>query len=189
MATYINGNAVRVGFLIRYKNDIYRVLATEVQKPGKGPSYLQAKLRNIIQGNQTEIRFRSDERVERIAMEQHEMEFLYEDPSGYFFMNTETYDQMSLEKEVVADAVKFLTPNLKVHVEFFEGKPLNVLLPKVVDLKIVETEPPLRGATASGSGKPAKCETGLTVNVPNFIEVGEVVRVDTEEGKYLERAK
>jgi elongation factor P len=189
MATIINGNAIRVGYLIRYKNEIYRVLTTDVQKPGKGPSYLQGKLRNIIQGNQTEVRFRSDERVERIAMEQQEMEFLYEDPSGFFFMNTETYDQISLDKDTVADAVKYLTPNLKVHIEFFEGKPLNVILPKVVVLKIMETEPPMKGATASGSGKPAKCETGLTVNVPNFIEAGEVVRVDTEEGKYLERAK
>ena len=189
MAAYINGNAVKVGHIIRHKNETYKVMTTVVQKPGKGPSYLQAKLRNILQGNQMEVRFRSDEKVERIALEQQNMEFLYEDPSGYCFMNTETYEQLTLPKEDVGDAVNFLTPNLKAQIEFLDGSPINVLLPKVVELKVIETEPPLKGATASGSGKPAKCETGLSISVPNFIEVGEAVKVDTEEGKYLERAK
>jgi len=168
---------------------MYKVMHTEVQKPGKGPSYLQAKLRNILQGNQTEIRFRSDERVERISLEQQNMEYLYEDPSGFCFMNTETYEQVTLPKEIVEEVIPYLLPNLKAQMEFLEGKPINILLPKVVDLKIVETEPALKGATVSGSGKPAKCETGLVTSVPNFIETGEVIRVDTESGKYLERAK
>lgn len=189
MATFINGNAIRVGYIIRYKNEMYKVMTTEVQKPGKGPSYLQAKLRNILQGNQTEIRFRSDEKVERASLEQQNMEYLYQDGSGYCFMNTETYEQLTLAADEVGDALLYLTPNLKVQVEFMDGKPLGVIPPKVVELEIVETEPPMKGATASGSGKPAKCQTGLAISVPNFIEVGEVVRVDTEEGKYLERAK
>ncbi len=189
MATYINGNAVKVGNIIRYKNEMYKVMTTVVQKPGKGPSYLQAKLRNIIQGNQTEVRFRSDEKVERVFLEQQNMEYLYEDSSGYCFMNSETYEQLNLSKDEVGDVIKFLTPNVKTQVEFLEGKPLSVLVPKVVELKIIETEPPFKGATASGSGKPAKCETGLAISVPNFIETGEVVRIDTEEGKYIERAK
>ncbi len=189
MANYINGNAIKVGNIIRYKNEMYKVMTTMVQKPGKGPAYTQAKLRNIVLGNQTENRFRSDEKVEKISLEQQNMEFLYEDSSGYVFMNTETYDQLSLPKEEVGSATEYLTSNLKAQIEFFEGKPMGIILPKVVELEIVETEPPLKGATASGSGKPAKCETGLAISVPNFIEVGEVVRVDTVEGKYLERAK
>jgi elongation factor P len=116
------------------------------------------------------------------------MEFLYDDGEYYYFMNTETYEQMHLLKDLLGDATNFLTPNLKVNVEFYEGKPISVELPASVDLTVVETEPSLKGATVSNVTKPAKLETGLVVQVPPFISEGEKIRVSTSESAYLDRA-
>jgi len=115
--------------------------------------------------------------------------YLYTDPSGFCFMNTETYDQIFVEDHIIGESKKFLLPNTKIQIEFYEEKPIGLSFPETVDLKIVETDPPLKGATASGSGKPATLETGLVVTVPQFVEVGEVVRVSTTSGDYLERVK
>ncbi len=117
------------------------------------------------------------------------MEYLYQDASGYCFMNSETYEQTFLDEDAVAGVVPYLLPNTKVVVEFYEGKPLGIELPEAVELEVTDTEPPMKGATASGSGKPATLETGLVVTVPQFINIGEKVRVSTSSGQYLERAK
>jgi elongation factor P len=175
--------------MIKHKNDLCRVLSVTHVTPGKGRGMVQAKLRNVSSGNSFEYRFRSDETVERAILDQREMQCLYEEGDGFVFMDTESYEQVSLDKDTLGDAVGYLLPNSTLTVEFHEGRPVGVELPHSVELKIVETEPPLKGATAAGGAKPAKMETGIVVDVPQFIETGEVIRVDTRDGKYLERAK
>ncbi|MFQ5450028.1 MAG: elongation factor P [Nitrospinaceae bacterium] len=189
MAIYVSGNSIRPGYVIKYNNNLYRVMTAEHRTPGNKRAFLQAKLRNLKDGTQTEVRFRADQEIERAVMEQAEMEYLYNDPSGYCFMNCETYEQMFFEEAFVEDAKKYLLPNARVQIEFCDGNPIGISFPETVDLQVTETEPPLKGATASGSGKPATLETGLVVTVPQFIEVGERVRVSTTSGEYLERVK
>ncbi len=189
MSVFVSGNSIRPGFVIKYNGELYRVMTAEHRTPGNKRAFLQAKLRKLKDGTQTEARFRADEEIERAALEQFEMEYLYNDPSGYCFMNCESYEQVFLEENLLKEIIKFLLPNTKVQVEFHEEKPIGVALPEAGDLKITETDPPLKGATASGSGKPATLETGLVVTVPQFIEVGEMVRVSTSSGEYLERVK
>ena len=150
---------------------------------------MQAKLRKLKDGTQTEIKFRADETIERAEMEQVEMEYLYDDPSGLCFMNCETYEQMFLNEKVMGDGKKFLLSNARVTIEFCDDSPIGVSFPETVDLKVTDTEPPLKGATASGSGKPATLETSFVVTVPQFIQIGELVRISTSSGEYLERAK
>jgi elongation factor P len=135
-----------------------------------------------------EHRFSSEDKVEKAVMDEQEMEYLYDDGEYFYFMNTENYEQMHLTKELLGDAVNYLIPQLKVAVEFYEGKPMSVELPATVDLTVVETEPGLKGATVSNVTKPAKMETGLVVQVPPFITEGEKIRVNTSEGTYQERA-
>ena len=189
MAKYINGNGIRPGFVIVYNKELYRVMTAEHRTPGNKRAFCQAKLRNLKNGTQTEVKFRADEDIERVTLEQAEMEYLYSDASGYCFMNSETYEQMFIDDEIIGDAKQFLLPNTKVKIEFHEDKPIGLELPETVDWTVEETEPQMKGATASGSGKPATLETGLVVTVPQFVDVGEKVRVSTSSGDYLERVK
>ena len=189
MVAYVNGNGVRPGYVIKYNDKIYRVMTSEHRSPGKGRAFCQVKLRNLLDGLQTEVKFRADEQVERLSLEQVMMEYLYSDPSGYCFMNCDTYDQVFLEEALLKDVIKYLLPNTRVQVEFYEEKPLGVALPETVDLEVTDTDPPFKGATAAGGGKPATMETGVVVTVPNFIEIGEKVRVSTSSGEYQERVK
>jgi elongation factor P len=145
-------------------------------------------MRSLRSGSMTEHRFSSEDRVERAALDEQEMEYLYDDGEYYYFMNTETFEQMHLTKELLGDSVEYLVSQLKVNVEFYEGKPISVELPPTVDLKVVETEPGLKGASVSNVTKAAKLETGLVVQVPPFINEGEKIRVSTSEGTYQERA-
>ena len=184
----ISATQMRPGMVIKYNNDLYSVFSVTHRTPGNLRGFVQAKMRNLKSGTMTENRFSSEDRVEKAIMEEHEMEYLYDDGEYYYFMNIETYEQMHLMKELLGDAVQYLIPNLKVTVEFYEGKPISVELPATVDLKVVETEPGLKGATVSNVTKPAKMETGLVVQVPPFISEGEKIRVNTAEGTYQERA-
>jgi elongation factor P len=145
-------------------------------------------MRNLRSGTMTEHRFSSEDRVERAMLDEQEMEYLYDDGEYYYFMNTENYEQMHLMKDILGDAVSYLIPQLKVKVEFYEGKPISVELPPTVDMTVVETEPGIKGASVSNVTKPAKVETGLVVQVPPFIIEGEKIRVSTAEGTYQERA-
>jgi elongation factor P len=145
-------------------------------------------MRSLRTGSMTENRFSSEDKVEKAIMDEQEMEYLYDDGEYYYFMNTETYEQMHLMKDLLGDAVNYLIPQLKVSVEFYEGKPISVELPATVDMLVVETEPGMRGATVSNVTKPAKLETGMVVQVPSFITEGEKIRVNTAEGTYQERA-
>ena len=185
----IPATQLRPGMIIKHNNDLHSVFSVEHRTPGNLRAFIQAKLRNLRTGAMFEHRFRSADTIDRVVVDETEMEFLYKDGDDYHFMNTETYDQIHLTKETLGDATDYLTPNLKIKVEFHEGRPLGVELPQTVDLEVVETEPGLKSATASSVMKPAKTETGLIVQVPPFIGEGEKIRVDTAEGTYLERVK
>jgi elongation factor P len=157
--------------------------------PGNWRGMVQTKLRNLRSGTQMENRFRSEDKVERVTFEQHEMEFLYEADGQYHFMNTENYEQTTLNSEELGDTIKYLTPNSRAQVEFYEGKPMGVSLPNTVELKVTQTDPALKGATVTNVLKPATVETGAIVQVPGFVAIGDTIRVDTETGGYLSRVK
>ena len=185
----ISATALRVGTIIEYEGALWRVMQVVHVTPGNWRGMVQTKLRNLKVGTQTEHRFRSEDNVERVTLEQHDMEYLYEADGRYTFMNTENYEQIELDGEMLGDAVKYLIPNNRIEVEFHDGTPLGVNLPKKVDLKVVEAAPGIKSATVSNVLKPAKTETGLVVGVPNFINEGDVITVDTERGEYVGRAR
>src|SRR5579864_3527237 len=184
----IPATQLRPGMVIKFNNELYSVFKMEHRTPGNLRGFVQCKMRNFKTGTMIEHRFSSEDRVERASLDEHEMEYLYDDGEYYYFMNTETFEQMHLMKDLLGDATHYLISQLKVSVEFFEGKPISVELPATVDLTVVETEPGLKGATVSNVTKPAKTETGLIVQVPPFITEGEKIRVNTAEGTYQERA-
>jgi len=174
--------------VIKFNKELFSIFSVSHRTPGNLRGFVQAKMRSLRSGAMIEHRFSSEDRVERAVLEEHEMEYLYDDGDYYYFMNTENFEQMHLTKETLGDAVQYLVPQSRVKVEFHEGKPISVELPPTVDLTVVETEPSLRGATVSNVTKPAKLETGLVVQVPPFINQGERIRVSTAEGTYQERA-
>jgi len=180
---------IRRGNILRINNILYRVLNMDHVTPGKGRAHVQTKLRNIMDGTQTEMRFRSEDDLEKIALETKMMQYLYSDTSGYHFMDTETYDQAALGADVLGDVMQYVIPDAVVKMEWFEEKPVGVELPPAVDLKVTETMPGIKDSTASAQKKPATLETGLIVQVPAFINQGERIRVSTVDGNYLERAK
>jgi elongation factor P len=185
----IQATQLRVGMTIVHQGDLCRIMKVQHLTPGNKRGLVQAKLRNMKSGNSFEHRFRSEDRLERADLEQHEMEFLYASGDDYHFMNTETYEQIMIRRDDLEDALGYLASNTRFMVEFHENRPVGIELPATVDLKVVDTPPGMKGATASGSGKPATLETGLQVQVPQFIEIGETVRIDTSDGKYLERPR
>jgi elongation factor P len=174
--------------VIKFNNDLFSIFSVNHRTPGNLRGFVQAKMRNLRSGSMNEHRFSSEDWVEKADLDEQEMEYLYEDGDSYYFMNTSTYEQIHLTKDLLGEAVQYLTPNLHVTVEFYEGKPLSVELPATVDLKVVDTEPALKGASVSNVMKPATLETGLVVQVPPFITEGEMIRVNTAEGTYQERA-
>lgn len=180
---------LRPGTVIKHNNELYTVHKTEHRTPGNKRGFVQARMRNLNSGAMIDYRFRSEDEVERAVIDEVEMQFLYADVDSLHFMNTTTYEQMHLHREVVGDRANYLVPDVMIKLEFFEGRPIDILLPATVDLKVVETEPGIKGASATNVTKPAKLETGLVVQVPPFISEGETIRVDTAEGIYLERAK
>jgi elongation factor P len=184
----ISATQMRPGMVVKFNNDLFSVFSVNHRTPGNLRGFVQAKMRNLRSGTMIEHRFSSEDRVEKAMLEEHEMEYLYDDGEYYYFMNIETFEQMHLMKDLLGDATHYLIPQLKVTVEFYEGKPMSVELPPTVDLTVVETEPGLKGATVSNVTKPAKLETGLVVQVPPFITEGEKIRVNTSEGTYQERA-
>jgi len=185
----IPATQLRAGMIIKYQNDLYRVTNVVHVTPGNWRGMVQTKLRSLRSGTQTENRFRSEDKVDRVTLEQHEMQYLYQSDDQYHFMNTENYEQIMLDAEALGDAVNYLTENLQVQVEFYEGSPMGVSLPKTVDLKVTQTDPALKSATVTNVLKPATVETGAIVQVPGFVAIGDVIRVDTESGEYLSRAK
>jgi len=184
----ISATQLRPGMVIKFNNELYSIFSVVHRTPGNLRGFVQAKMRSLRNGNMTEHRFSSEDRVERALLDEQEMEYLYDDGEYYYFMNTSNYEQMHLTSEILGDGIQYLVPQLKVNVEFYEGKPISVELPATVELTVVETEPGLKGATVSNVTKAAKTETGLVVQVPPFINQGEKVRVTTSDGSYQERA-
>jgi elongation factor P len=165
------------------------VLEFNHRTPGNLRAFVQVKLRNVKNGSSLETRFSSTETVERVVLEQHEMEFLYSDGSHHHFMNTENYEQVALSDEELGDAAPWLTAGLKIQAEFYDGTPIGIDLPASMELTVTRTDPTLKGATVSNVNKPATLENGVTVTVPPFVNEGDRIRVDPSEGRYIERAK
>ncbi len=180
-------NRIRSGNVIIFNGDLCRVISVTHLTPGNLRAMVQAKMRNIKTGVQFENRFRATEEVELAFLETHQMEYLYDDGERYHLMNTETYEQIEMDREMFGDAINYLLPNTKVQVTFYENQPIGIDLPQTVDLKVVEAEPSVKRQTASASYKRCKVETGLTVMVPPFVEAGDTIRVKTETGEYQER--
>jgi elongation factor P len=185
----IQATQLKKGMCIKHDNDLYRVVSTQHLTPGNWRGMVQTKIRHLKSGSISEHRFRSEDRVERAILDETEMEYLYRDGDMYHFMNNETYEQIALSDEVLGEAVLYLVSNIRLKVELYEGRPVGIELPLAVELKVVETEPAIKGASVSNQNKPAKMETGLVVLVPPFISEGDILKVDTASGAYVERAK
>jgi len=183
----INATQVKVGMVIVYEGQLYKVMRVDHVTPGKGNAFIRTTLRNLKLGNQAEARFASQEKVEKAHLELREMEYLYNDGESYYFMDTENYEQLHLSAEMLGDGVNYLLANTKIQVDMYEGNPVGIELPKNINLKVVEADPSVKRATASAQFKNAKLETGVTIRVPSFVEAGDVIKVDTETGKYVER--
>ena len=184
----IPATQLRPGMIIKHNSELHAVFSVEHRTPGNLRAFIQAKLRNLRTGAMFEHRFRSADAIEKITVDEIKMEYLYSEGDDYYFMNMESYEQTLLKHDTLGDSVDYLTPNLQITVEFFDGKPVGIELPQTVELTVVETEPGLKSATASSVTKPAKTETGLVVQVPPFINEGDKIKVDTSEGAYLSRA-
>jgi elongation factor P len=184
----MNANDMRPGMVIRHNGELFTIHKAEHRTPGNLRAFVQARMRNLRTGALIDHRFRSEDTVEKANLDEVEMQYLYSDGDSFFFMNTQNYEQIGLHKSVIEDRASYLVPDVVIKVQLFEGRPVDIELPATVNLKVVATEPGKRGASATNVTKAAKLETGLTVQVPPFINEGEVITVDTSEGKYLERA-
>ena len=178
---------LRPGMIIRHDGELYAVHSVEHRTPGNKRAAMATKMRSLRSGSIIDYRFRAEDDIERAVFDEIEHEYLYADTEGYHFMNTETYEQIHLGSDLLGEAVYYLIPNTTVKLEFYEGKPIGVVLPDTVDLSVVETEPTVQKATASAVMKPAKLETGLTIQVPPFVNTGDKVKVDTSEARYVQR--
>jgi len=184
----INVTAIRTGNILEYNNALWRVMKTQHVTPGKGVACMQIEMRNLETGNKTNKRFNSTERIERVILSQRQMQYLYADGDDYHFMDTETYDQITLSADMMENALPYLLPEAMVTVEFHEERPLNVQLPQAVILEVVECDAAIKGQTATSSYKPGRLETGAAIMVPPYLESGTRVKVNTESGEYMERA-
>lgn len=177
----------RKGLKVLYNNIPYSVLDFQHVKPGKGNQFTRTKLRNLQTGTQLEVTFRSGETLDDPEIEDRKMQFLYSEGEGYHFMDNKTYDQVEIQREVIGNSADFLLPEMLCDVVFFRGRALNAEIPAQVELKVEYCEPGVRGDTATNVTKPARMETGVEVNVPLFINVGDTLKIDTTSGSYLER--
>ena len=185
----ISATQLRPGMVIKFNNDLFSIFKMEHRTPGNLRGFVQVKMRNFRTGSMIEHRFSSEDRVEKASLEEHEMEFLYDDGEYFHFMNTENFEQVEISEEDLGDSASWLNPGVKLQVQFYNEKPIGIELPKTLRVRISETEPQVKGATASASYKPAKLENGVTVLVPPFVNEGEEIIVDPSENRYLERAK
>jgi elongation factor P len=185
----LKATQLRPGMVIVHEGQLYTVHSVDHRTPGNKRGAMATRMRSLKSGSIIDYRFRAEDFVERAVLDEIEFQFLYGDPEGYHFMNTENYEQIHLPAAVLGDAVNYLIPNLVLHLEYYEGKPIGAVLPDTVDLTVVDTEPTVQKATASAVMKPAKLETGLMINVPPFINNGDRVKVDTSEARYIQRAQ
>lgn len=184
----VSAGDFRKGLTVEIDGQLYTVVDFQHVKPGKGAAFVRTKIKNIVTGSVLERTFNPSERVARAHIDTKEMQYLYNDGSLYYFMDTETYEQIPLDHDQVEDAIKYVRENMNVTIKFFKGQAFSVEAPFFVVLEVTETEPGFKGDTATGGTKPAILETGAQVNVPLFVNNGDKVRVDTRSGEYMERA-
>ena len=187
MAT-IQATRLKKGMLVKMEQDLFRVLELQHVTPGNLRGFVRVKLRNIRSGALADQKLRSEDMIERATLDEREMQYLYKDGDDYYFMDTTSYDQVHISSEALGDSVSYLKAEMLILVEFYGTEPVGIELPQTVDLKVLDTVPGIKGATASNQVKPATLETGLVVQVPPFINTGDVVRVSTDSGEYLSRA-
>jgi elongation factor P len=187
MAT-IQATRLKKGMLVKMDQDLLRVLELQHVTPGNLRGFVRVKLRNIRNGTLSDQKLRSEDSIERATLDEREMQYLYQDGDDYYFMDTSSYEQIHISSEALGDSVNYLKPEMTIQVEFYGTEPVGIELPQTVDLKVLETVPGIKGATASNQVKPATLETGLVVSVPPFINTGDVIRVSTDTGEYLARA-
>lgn len=183
----IQATQIRRGMVVKMGDVPHIVLNVMHITPGNKRGMIICGLRNLQTGMSTEKRFRSSDRIEEADIEQVEMEYIYFADNKYYFMNLEDFEQLPLDAEIIGEEVKYLKPNVRVKVEFYEGKPFGVILPKYVNLKVLETQAYMKDATAQAQSKPAKLEGGHLCQVPPFVAVGDVIKVSTDTGDYIER--
>ncbi|MHB2019231.1 MAG: elongation factor P [Candidatus Xenobia bacterium] len=183
----ISSNDFRNGITIEMEGKLYTIVEFQHVKPGKGAAFVRTKLKDVKTGYTKEMTFRGGEKVNRAIVERKDYQFLYHSGDDYVFMNTENFEQITVDAAQLGDGVKWLKDEMMVSILMHEATVIGIDLPNFVDLKVVETEPGFKGDTATGATKPATLETGAVINVPLFIEVGETLQIDTREGKYLRR--
>ncbi|MEG6615882.1 elongation factor P [Peptococcaceae bacterium 1198_IL3148] len=184
----ISTNDFKTGLTVEIDGDVYQVVEFQHVKPGKGAAFVRSKLRNLRTGAVVDKTFNAGEKLPKARVERKEVQYMYNDGTDYYFMDMETYDQFGMSKEQLGDAIKYLKENMTITNLTFKGESIGVDLPNYVELEVVETSPGIKGDTASGGGKPATLETGAVVNVPFFINVGDVLQIDTRSGQYIKRA-
>ena len=187
MAT-IQATRLKKGMLVKMDQDLFRVLELQHVTPGNLRGFVRVKLRNIRSGTLSDQKLRSEDSVERATLDEREMQYLYQDGDDYYFMDTSSYEQIHISSEALGDSVNYLKPEMTIQVEFYGTEPVGIELPQTVDLKVTDTAPGIKGATASAQVKPATLETGLVVQVPPFVNSGDLIRVSTDTGEYLSRA-
>jgi elongation factor P len=185
----IEYSQVRKGMVINEGGQLFYVVDRDLNTPGNWRAQLKLKLKNLKTGVIVENKVRPQDKVEQAYLDKREMQYIYKDGDGFVFMDSETYDQITLPSDMVGDLMLYMKEGNNAQVTFYEGKPLSLELPATVELKVVDTEPSVKGATAAAQYKPATLETGLKISVPPFVTVGEVIQVDTRTGEYLSRAK
>ena len=180
---------IRRGMVLVFEGEPCRVIEFRHHTPGNLRAMVQAKLKNLRTGSSFEHRFRAADSIEKASMETHDLEFLYQGGDTYHFMNTENYDQLEMDEEMLGDNAQWMQPGMRIVAEYYDGRPIGIQLPNTLTLEVVDTAPVMKTATKTASSKPAKLENGVTVNVPEFVSVGEKIRVNPTTGEYQDRAK
>jgi elongation factor P len=184
----LQATRLKKGMLIKLGEDLFRVLDLQHVTPGNLRGFVRVKFRNIRSGTLSDQKLRSEDILERATLDEREMQYLYKDGDSFHFMDTDTFEQLHIPSEALGDSVNYIIPDAIIKVEFYGSEPVGIELPQTVDLKVEDTVPGIKGATASAQVKPARLETGLVVQVPPFVNPGDTVRVSTETGEYLSRA-
>ena len=183
----ISSNEIRVGMLIKHKDDLWQVLKTQHVKPGKGGAFAQIEMKSVSKNTKLNERFRSSDYVEKASLDEIKFNFLYEDETDYYFINQKSFEQINIKKNIVGEKGKMLTENLQVNINFYNDRPLTVELPNQVTCKILTTDVALKGQTVSSSYKPATLDNGINIQVPPFIESGDIIIVDTRNVEYIKK--
>jgi len=185
----ISATQIRKGDILNYKNDLWRVAQMTHLTPGNLRAIIRVVMKNLSSGTKIEERFRSADTIEKAELDVISLQYLYQQGDHFVFMNTETYDQLEIDEETMGDAALYIVHDANINALLYKEQVIGIDLPPKVDLKVVETTPYMKGATVANAPKPAKLETGLSVNIPAFIEEGDYVRIDTTTGEYIERVK